>query len=268
MPEYSPNLNIEKALGTENVNRAYFMRVIDDIDEKVGVANGLAKLDANGNVLKADGTQAGEVTKTQFETHTGQAATTLKVGHVQLSDAVTSTDVTKAATSNAVKKAYDRADAAFTSASNGKTSIKNAVTGADSRVVVPTDPTFDQLAAAVGQIKTGPKKAVGSARSSTTTVQVRNALKGSHMLPTVTVTGLSFRPSVVIIFNNGIYSNAIYSDDLLSDEGFPVGFLNKNSSTLTPVVTNEIYLANGSFKLAVDTVDTNYSWIAIEGDET
>lgn len=42
-----------------------------------------------------------------IDAHAGEAATTLKVGHVQLSSAVTSTDDTKAATPAAVKKVND-----------------------------------------------------------------------------------------------------------------------------------------------------------------
>jgi hypothetical protein len=44
---------------------------------------------------------------------------------------------------------------AFQSASNGKTLIKNAITGVDPGVTIPTDATFAQLADAIGQIETG-----------------------------------------------------------------------------------------------------------------
>ena len=48
-----------------------------------------------------------------------------------------------------------KADQAFQSASNGKTAIKAAITGVDPEVTIPTDATFSELAAAIGQIKTG-----------------------------------------------------------------------------------------------------------------
>lgn len=235
MPEYSPNLNIEKALGTENVNRAYFMRVIDDIDEKVGVANGVAKLDADGNVLKADGSLAGEVTKNQFELHTSKGSTILEAGHVQLSDAVTSTDITKAATSNAVKKAMDRADAAFTSAGNGKTTIKNAITGADSRVIVPADPSFNQLATAVGQIQTGKKWAKG------------NASIGDFGAD-ITVNGLNFKPRLIFIGVIGRepepLSHTFWSADLDPNLGYMGG-----SNTAYSLANLGHYVNTGGFKL-------------------
>lgn len=249
MPEYSTNLNIEKALGTENVNRAYFMRVIDDIDEKVGVANGLAKLDANGNVLKADGSLAGEVTKAQFDLHTNKPATTLQVGHVQLSDAVTSIDVTKAATSNAVKKAYDRADAAFTSASNGKAAVKQAVAGVDPRVVIPADPTFAQLATAVGQIETGARWAKG------------NASGGGD---SITVSGLNFKPRLIFIGLVGAETSALshtfWSFDLDPTRVYLGG---SNQSYLLSSLGN--YVNIGGFRLKRASLLSNPAfWIAYE----
>lgn len=40
----------------------------------------------------------------------------------------------------------------FQSASNGKTTIANAITGVDSSVVIPENPTFDQLAELISQL--------------------------------------------------------------------------------------------------------------------
>lgn len=88
-------------------------------------------------------------------THLEEKASLTEVGHVQLSNATDSTSELLAATPKAVKAAYDRADAAFTSASNGKIAVRNAITGVDPNVVIPTDPTFQQLADSIGQISTG-----------------------------------------------------------------------------------------------------------------
>ncbi len=54
-----------------------------------------------------------------------------------------------------IKEAQDKADQAFQSASNGKVAIKTAITGVDPTVTIPTDATFNQLATAISQIKTG-----------------------------------------------------------------------------------------------------------------
>lgn len=46
-------------------------------------------------------------------------------------------------------------NSAFQSASDGKEKIKNAITGIDNTVQIPTDATFQQLADCISQIKTG-----------------------------------------------------------------------------------------------------------------
>ena len=62
------------------------------------------------NERNPHGTRAvdvGAASSQEFDSHSANSASTLKVGHVQLSSATTSTDETKAATPNAVKKVYD-----------------------------------------------------------------------------------------------------------------------------------------------------------------
>jgi len=59
------------------------------------------------------------------------------------------------AISQAVNEAQNKADQAFQSASNGKEVIKTAIAGKDPSVTIPTDATFAQLVAAIGQIETG-----------------------------------------------------------------------------------------------------------------
>lgn len=77
-----------------------------------------------------------------------------KQDKLTISSEVNSTSTTQVANSNAVKQAYDRADAAFTLADNGKTSIKDAIIGVDDSVVIPTDPSFIDLVDAINSIET------------------------------------------------------------------------------------------------------------------
>ena len=77
------------------------------------------------------------------------ASLTVK-GKVQLSSATNSTSEVLAATPSAVKAAYDRAEAAFTSASNGKTAIATAITGMGQ--ATSSNDTFTQLAAKIADI--------------------------------------------------------------------------------------------------------------------
>ncbi|WP_170307971.1 tail fiber protein, partial [Paenibacillus dakarensis] len=84
--------------------------------------------------------------------HSADNASLTTKGHVQLSNSVTSTSEALAATPKAVKTAMDRADAAFQSASDGKTAIANAV-NAKGVTASPAD-SFPTLATKIGQIKT------------------------------------------------------------------------------------------------------------------
>lgn len=91
-----------------------------------------------------------------IDEHQAEDATLMKKGHVQLSNATDSESESLAATPKAVKEAMDKADSAFTSASNGKQVVGNAITGVDPNVVVPTTPTYQDLADAISRIYTGP----------------------------------------------------------------------------------------------------------------
>lgn len=74
----------------------------------------------------------------------------------------------------------------FTNVSNGKNLVGGAITGVDNSVVVPTGPTFNDLASAIGRISTGKKWASGFINYS---VQTNYPA----------VTGLSFKPSIVVL---------------------------------------------------------------------
>ena len=77
--------------------------------------------------------------------------TTLKKS--DLSDSVTNTSSTTVATSNAVKKAYDRAEQAFQYANDGKTKIATAIVGKG--VSASSSDSFQVLSDKISQIKTG-----------------------------------------------------------------------------------------------------------------
>ncbi len=73
--------------------------------------------------------------------HKNEDATLTQKGHVQLSNATDSDSETMAATSKAVKTAYDLAEQAFQSASNGKSSVVSVI-----GKPVTTDNTFNEIA--------------------------------------------------------------------------------------------------------------------------
>lgn len=78
------------------------------------------------------------------------SASTSATGIVQLNNTVTSTSTTQGATANAVKLAYDKANEAFQSASDGKTKIATAITGKG--VDASSSDTFDVLSEKISKI--------------------------------------------------------------------------------------------------------------------
>ena len=129
-----------------------------------GIADGaevnqdaIAKIQIGKNVMTASGKQSTAEFKasngvsvafddTNAITISGTAASTSAVGVVQLTDGVASTSTSTAATANAVKKAYDKANTAQSNLDNFKTSVSNTYmpksggtfTG---EVVLKADPT-------------------------------------------------------------------------------------------------------------------------------
>lgn len=109
------------------------------------------------------------------------AATDEVAGIVRTNSSTTSDATDEAATPFAVKKVMDRADAAFTSASEGKGRVRDAITGAKGTVQVANPdvgPTFDELAAGAGTILAG-----ATADATATAAQIRagqTAYKGGQ----------------------------------------------------------------------------------------
>lgn len=199
--------------------------------------------DLNENADKIDA--AVTTQKDALTTHLADDATVLKKGHVQLSNAVTSIDETKAATPKAVKTAMDRADAAFTSASNGKSAVSAAITGVDDAVIIPPEPTFSDLATAIGQISTGKKWASG-------------ALSTSSKL--VSATSLGFTPSFIYCTVPGaVYTTRImvYKSDMSVTEYM------KSPGSIGLIDNSTNYVKSGSFALTAEYPDF-YTWIAFE----
>ena len=106
----STNYNLKLPEGTDNVRRKDFIDNFETIDRELKNNDTSLKEIANkvDNIKIADGT------------------TTTK-GIIKLNNATNSTSQTEAATPSAVKSAMDRANEAFTSASNGKSYIAGKV---------------------------------------------------------------------------------------------------------------------------------------------
>lgn len=145
----------------------------------------------------------------------------------------------------------------FTNVSSGKDLVGTAITDVDPNVTVPTDPTFAELATAIGQISTGKKWATGNDIMSTNNK--------------ITVSGLAFRPKIIIanIWNVQSTRKAniiIMTDfDLLyyGSAAYGVGVYNNGSTNqVTYITTNKIN--NDGFEMPTPLSDVYYDWIAYE----
>ena len=160
----TPRLNLKKPAGLEYVNVADLNENSDKIDAAVGAVEDKAT------------THLADMASQEL----GKGASL--VGVHDAGNLFTSTTV-----EGALKEAITQANAAFTSASNGKSAVSAAITGVDPKVVVPADPSFAQLATAIGQIETGKKWASGIA---------------SFNAETFTVDGLPFEPQLIFVRDN------------------------------------------------------------------
>lgn len=228
------------------------------------------KIDAKVATLGADG----KVPAEQLSITAPADASTSQKGVVQLEDSVTSTSTSKAATPNSVKTVNDavvahKADLAsqttgkgasligiedsanqftattvegvlaelFTSVSNGKTQVANAIT--QKGQTASGSDTFAQLATAISNINVGKKSATGTVTASptgSTFTYINGSTMSSNL---VAVTGLTFKPSVIIVkYFNGTYVyetvyNANNTNDIVDTPTVKMATYN-NSVLATP----------------------------------
>ncbi|MDK8182120.1 tail fiber protein [Paenibacillus sp. UMB4589-SE434] len=142
----------------------------------------------NASASKVHAHAAGDISSGTLHVDRLPKASTGAQGIVQLNNATNSPATDQAATAAAVKAAMDQATAAFTSASDGKNQIAEAITGKG--VPAAGSDTFPVLSNKIGQIQTGVKKANGTIPEVTTVVENYAAIS-------ITVTGLTFKPSLL-----------------------------------------------------------------------
>ena len=119
----------------------------------------------------------------------------------------------------------------FTNVSSGKNLVGTAITDVDPNVIVPTDPTFGELATAIGQISTGKKWASGQA----------GPIGSANRF--INVSGLLFRPKIIIIYNSNYSSYTTTSGFILHAEGVSPSYtlevaVKGNTTTASPLPTS------------------------------
>lgn len=211
-------------------------------------------------------TQQIETLENTVDEHQAEDASLTEKGHVQLTNSVTSTSEVLAATAKAVKTAMDRADAAFQSASDGKTAVANAIT-AKGVTASPTD-TFPTLATKIGQINTGKKWASGTL--SNPGVLQEDFKQNDAYTPYIqayplTVGNLAFRPRTVVITSLNVSIDTQFACSL--DSGYGTGIYTgatKQISVMSEPTSKYAYFSSNGFKVPVAYQGGNYFWIAIE----
>ena len=148
----------------------------------------------------------------------------------------------------------DAVNAAFQSASDGKTAIANAFTGVDSDITIPDNPTFARLAAEIGNISTGLQVALGSMQE--------------YTIPSLIEGTTPFRPKIVIIynfgaglsnFNMGVYVSPEITENTtqqISDSANGMG--NTLSRSAKPFT-----ITDTGFSMINSGAVTNLKWIAL-----
>ncbi len=144
----------------------------------------------------------------------------------------------------------------FTNVSDGKDLVGGAITGVDDSVVIPTDPTFGDLASAIGGISTGKKWVSGNANSE---------MIGSFQR--VTVRGLEFKPKIVWAWNTRFPSFTGMINTYNPNLNSQTGWSNGSSLSLSSInySTNSVLYDDGfGVNLTTDSRVGDCTWIAFE----
>lgn len=272
MPTQTMKLGLPKPLGNENFTRAKYNELIDAIDSKAGVADGLATLGANGKVPAS-----------QLDVSAPQDASTTQKGVVQLSSATNSTSEALAATPKAVKAVDDKIgilsglnttaktnlvsaiNEVFQTGNNVKSDMVAALLAVDPTLPITANSSWAEIETAAGQIETGGKFAIGVATSSGTPSTFQN-LSGSNVSAgKLSVNGLSFKPSAVFAYQSNGVLNSAGSDDsgIPKVSGYNSLYLAGSSYNIRIGVSNCFFRSDG-FDIPTSVAGLTVTWVAYE----
>lgn len=139
--------------------------------------------------------------------------------------------------------------------------------------VIPSNPKIDDVINGIANLSSG-RKASGTVTASGTAENFVLVNGGSYSTYSVTVSGLSFTPSIIILKadnGNGYMYESVYDATLFSDlypKSVKMAVYNNNSYAPTNVhLKGDVapaYVNNTSFKIPAQALSKTYSWIAIE----
>lgn len=210
--KYTGNYNLKKPEGTDTVN-------IEDFNDNADIID--AELKKNADEIAAH--------KAENASQHGDL-TTLKTSQ-------------KSSLVEAINEL-------FTNVSNGKQLVGGAITDVDKNVIIPADPTFSDLASAIGQISTGKKWAKGRINS-----------------PSGTISGLDFEPKYIFLnmygepYSNSITYGAYYCDVEL---GINRGVRATTNISHKDTYDNKVNIRTDGFSFTAFSYTTYVDWFAIE----
>ncbi len=156
----------------------------------------------------------------------------------------------------------------FTDVDNGKNAISGAITDVDSNVVIPANPTFGDLVSAIGGISTGKKWASGEVILNIT--QINFEMYSGTLITRfpLSITGLTFKPSVIIIKLRGSNEASVTLYDKNMTNAPITLTINRTSPTVVSAeafkLTAGAVVTSNSFTMPVFYNNGTYDWIAIE----
>lgn len=159
----------------------------------------------------------------------------------------------------------------FTSASNGKTAVANAITGKG--VSASGNDAFATLADKIGQISTGKKWASGIIKSSTSILPFTGPGGYVESFCFVEVNGLTFTPSLIIVSDTKNYTDlSVYSTQFPEDRKIRMTILDGSTAVHYKFrqfqLTNSAYVNATGFLLPASDyyhhMGADFIWMAIE----
>lgn len=283
MAEQTVNYQLVKMAPEEFYDRTIDNENLDKIDRAIKEAK-----DAVSNINLTGIEQSIEDLREEVTTHLEQNATTTTKGHVQLSNDTNSTSETLAPTMKALNEVKQYANDIKTKWASvvgsplvssdtqaqlqSKTqTIKNTLASnltAKGQTSVGTETLMD-LVSKVANVNTGRKWASGTAVSSTSSASYKLGDDSVDNRPSLTISGLNFVPSLVIIMDITNRRMGVLSPitDGFSTSMYKLfNYVQSGSSTWTAnfKCVTPAYVTQGGFQLPVTYANTSHNWIAYE----
>lgn len=141
-----------------------------------------------------------------------------------------------------------------------RTNYVNAVNSADESISLPDNATWNDILLQIPNIKPNSKKMdIGTVVSSSANLTFRSSTGTTTLShPYVTVTGLGFTPTSVILRYTA--SATVVTTNTSRIDGYYL--LTSNGVSMR--LTENAYLVDGGFQLPVNTANTRYEWVAYQ----